>query len=69
MVSHTHGRENFERKPNLNLPKTEELAKLKQRLAEAEEKLKKDPENKKLREITNNLKQMFERERDRGYSC
>ena len=56
-------------KPSLTPSKKEELTKLKQRLAEAEAKLKKDPENKRLKEITKNLKQMFELERERGYCC
>lgn len=56
-------------KPTLTPSKKEELTKLKKKLEDAEAKLKKDPENKRLKEITKNLKQMFELERERGYSC
>ncbi|MBO4700622.1 MAG: hypothetical protein J5620_02640 [Alphaproteobacteria bacterium] len=56
-------------KPSLTPSKKEELTKLKRKLEEAEAKLKKDPENKRLKEITKNLKQMFELERERGYCC
>lgn len=60
---------NRKEKPTLTPSKKEELNKLKAKLAEAEAKLKKDPDNKRLKEITKNLKQMFELERERGYSC
>ncbi|MBQ6735931.1 MAG: hypothetical protein IJQ90_00375 [Alphaproteobacteria bacterium] len=71
MASHTHGTDPIKRKekPTLTPSKKEELNKLKAKLAEAEAKLKKDPDNKRLKEITKNLKQMFELERERGYSC
>lgn len=54
-------------KPSLNATKSQEMAKLKRKLEEAEAKLKKDPENKRLKEITKNLKQMFKLEQERGF--
>lgn len=54
-------------KPSLSATKSQEMAKLKRKLEEAEAKLKKDPENKRLKEITKNLKQMFKLEQERGF--
>ncbi len=58
---------NRKEKPTLTPSKREELEKLKEKLKSAQEKLKQDPANKKLKEIVQNLKNMFKMERERGY--
>lgn len=58
---------NRKEKPSLSQSKREELEKLKNRLKEAEEKLKRDPENKKLKEVIVNINRTFALERERGY--
>ena len=58
---------NRKEKPTLTSSKREELEKLKGKLKSAQEKLKQYPENKKLKEIVQNLKNMFKLERERGF--
>ncbi len=69
MASHKHGTDpiNRKEKPNLNPSKRENLEILNDKLQEKEQKLKLDPENKKLQEIVNNLRQSLALERERGY--
>ncbi len=69
MASHTHGTDPIKRKekPTLNPSKRENLEILNDKLQEKEQKLKLDPENKKLQEIVNNLRQSLALERERGY--
>lgn len=70
MVSHTHGTPEAQKKGRLDLrkdPKDDSITILKQKLLDVSEKLEKDPDNKKLKDIKHNLEQMFERERERGF--
>jgi len=70
MASHTRGTPLVQQKEHLNLcedPKKDSVRILKDRLKQINEKLKKDPDNKKLQEIKLNLEQMFKREQERGF--
>ena len=70
MASHTRGTPEAQQKKHLDLyadPKTDSIRILKDKLKRINEKLNKDPDNKKLQEIKLNLEQMFKREQERGF--
>jgi len=70
MASHTRGTPLAQQKEHLDLcedPKKDSVRILKDKLKQINEKLNKDPDNKKLQEIKLNLEQTFKREQERGF--